>query len=549
MFLQPSIPFIMVKPTRLQGTYPAMTQINNTLNRLRDRNQEQLLCGGLKGIEKESLRLNQDGLIAQTHHPYGLGSALTHPYITTDYSEALIELITPPFADISDTLTYLHRIHQFVYQHLDNEILLASSMPCGINSDESIRIAEYGTSNIGRMKHIYRHGLWHRYGRTMQAIAGIHFNYSVPDALWSALHQIQASPLHLEQFTAAGYFGLIRNFQRIGWLILYLFGASPAICKSFFNSRPELKQQFDEFDSHTLYHPYATSLRMSDIGYKSKNQANLCIDYNSLSGYVSSLCKAISTPYPDYQKIGVVVGQEYRQLNDNILQIENEFYSTIRPKQITESCEKPTVALKHRGVRYIEMRSLDLDVFQALGIDAHKARFVEALLLTCLLTDSPMISEQDHLIHNANQLVVAHEGRKPGLLLNKNQQMIPLSVWANEILETMRPVCAILDSADPDQPYSFALEQQQQLIENPDLTASARQLAFMNQQSQSFASFAHTKSTEHANYFKQNKLDSLNTSQFTEMASQSHDKQHEIEATPQLPFDEFLNRYFSQTCD
>jgi len=525
-----------------------MTHLNNTLARLRDNGHEQRLSGGLKGIEKESLRIDKEGLIAKTDHPYGLGSALTHPYITTDYSEALIELITPPFTDIVDTLGYLHHIHQFVYQHLDGEILLGASMPCGINGDKSIRIAEYGSSNVGRMKHIYRHGLWHRYGRTMQAIAGIHFNYSVPEALWPVLHQLENSPLSLEQFTAAGYFGLIRNFQRIGWLILYLFGASPAICKSFFNSRPELRAQFEEFDAHTLYHPYATSLRMSDIGYKSKNQANLSIDYNSLPGYVTSLCKAITTPYPDYEKIGVVVDGEYRQLNSNILQIENEFYSTIRPKQIAESCEKPTVALRRRGVRYIEMRSLDLDLFHPVGIDENKARFIEALLLSCLLTDSPNISDQDHRINNANQLAVAHAGRKPGLMLDKNHQKIPLQDWAYEILEAMQPVCAILDDNDAEKPYSAALEEQQKLVDNPDLTASARMLAGMGAKSQPFASFALNKSAEYAQYFRANKPDDAQHSQFTEMALASHAKQKDIENKPQLPFDEFLRRYFSQTC-
>jgi len=525
-----------------------MTHFNNTLAKLRDDGHEQLLSGGLKGIEKESLRIDKNGLIAKTDHPYGLGSALTHPYITTDYSEALIELITPPFTDISDTLDYLHNIHRFVYQHLDAEILLAASMPCGINGDESIRIAEYGSSNVGRMKHIYRHGLWHRYGRTMQAIAGIHFNYSVPETLWPVLHQLENSPLSLEQFTAAGYFGLIRNFQRIGWLILYLFGASPAICKSFFNSRPELRAQFEEFDGHTLYHPYATSLRMSDIGYKSKNQANLNIDYNSLPGYVTSLCKAITTPYPDYEKIGVVVDGEYRQLNSNILQIENEFYSTIRPKQIAESCEKPTIALRRRGVRYIEMRSLDLDLFHPVGIDENKARFIEALLLNCLLTDSPNISDQDHQVNNTNQLAVAHAGRKPGLTLDKQHHSIPLQDWAHEILEAMQPVCAILDGGDAGKPYSTALEEQQKLVDNPDLTASARMLAGMSGQSQPFASFALNKSAEHAHYFRLNKPDDAQNLQFTEMALHSHAKQNEIESKPQQPFDEFLNGYFSQTC-
>ena len=198
----------------------------------------------------------------------------------------------------------------------------------------------------------------------MQAIAGIHFNYSAPEALWVALHQQENSPLDLQQFINDGYFGLVRNFQRVGWIILYLFGASPAICKNFFKGREELMAQFDEFDEDTLYHPYATSLRMSDIGYKSKNQANLNIDYNSVDGYVSSLCKAIATPYAEYEQIGTLVNGEYRQLSSNILQIENEFYSIIRPKQIANSCEKPTRALKQRGVRYIEMRSLDLEYIQ-----------------------------------------------------------------------------------------------------------------------------------------------------------------------------------------
>ncbi|WP_432740495.1 glutamate--cysteine ligase [Methylobacter sp. G7] len=527
-----------------------MTNLNNALstrlNQLNASGHRQLLCGGLKGIEKESLRIAKDGFIAQTPHPKALGSALTHPYITTDYSEALIELITPPFADIKDSLDYLHRTHQFVYEYLDNEMLLSVSMPCGINGDQSIPIAEYGSSNIGRMKHVYRHGLWHRYGRTMQSIAGIHFNYSVPEALWPVLHQQENSRLSLERFTANAYFGLIRNFQRMGWLILYLFGASPAICKSFFGSRPALMAQFEQFDNGTLYHPYATSLRMSDIGYKSVNQANLKIDYNSIDGYVSSLSAAINTPYPEYEKIGTLVDGEYRQLNGNILQIENEFYSTIRPKQIIESGEKPTLALKRRGVRYVEMRSLDLDVFNPIGIDEDKARFIEALLLTCLLQESPETLDQEHQVNNANQLAVAHYGRKPGLELELGQQKIPLQEWATEILESMQPVCTVLDQDDADKPYSSALAKQQQLVENPDLTASARMLEQMTQLQQPFARFALNTSAEHAQYFKRNKLDKNNSRQFNEMAAESLVKQQEIESKDQIPFDEFLKQYFLQ---
>ena len=505
----------------------------------------QLLSGGFKGIEKESLRINAHGLISQANHPYALGSTLTHPQITTDYSEALIELITPPFSDIRDTLKTLQNIHQFVYENLDGEQLLCASMPCGIDGDESIRIAEYGTSNIGRMKHVYRHGLWHRYGRTMQAIAGIHFNYSVPDKLWIFLHEKSGKSQSLADFKNAAYFGLIRNFQRIGWLILYLFGASPAICKNFFKSRPALMAQFEEFDNGTLYHPFATSLRMSDIGYKSKNQANLHIDYNSIDGYVESLSAAISTSYPDYEKIGVCVNGEYQQLNANILQIENEFYSIMRPKQIARSGEKPTAALRRGGVEYVEMRALDLNPFHPIGIDEGTARFIEALLLTCLLTNSPEINADELRVNNSNQLIVANQGRKPNVELTRNGETITLQNWAREILDLMQPICEALDSTETNSPYSQSLTLQRELVEKPDLTPSAKMLAAMREKDKPFSCFTVNQSAELAKFFAGQSLDENIRQEFIKLAAQSHEKQRELEAALQIPFEEFLQNYFA----
>ncbi|MEI8235681.1 MAG: glutamate--cysteine ligase [Methylococcaceae bacterium] len=507
-------------------------------------NYPHLLSGGFKGIEKESLRINAQGLISQATHPHALGSALTHSQITTDYSEALIELITSPYADIKNTLDELQKIHQFVYENLGHEQLLCASMPCGIDGDESIRIAEYGTSNIGHMKHVYRHGLWHRYGRTMQAIAGIHFNYSVPQHLWDFLHEKQGGNQSLEAFKNASYFGLIRNFQRIGWLILYLFGASPAICKNFFKSRPSLMAQFEEFDNGTLYHPYATSLRMSDIGYKSKNQANLAIDYNTLDGYVQSLSDAISTPYSEYEKIGVCVDGEYKQLNANILQIENEFYSIMRPKQIAQSCEKPTAALRRAGVEYVEMRALDLNPFQPIGIDEPTARFIEALLLTCLLTDSPEITPEELRINNSNQLKVANHGRKPNVALVRNGKNIPLKTWANDILQQMQSICAALDENEVEQPYSDTLALQCKLVENTQLTPSAKMLATMCEYNIPFACFAVDQSAEHASFFATQPLDNTTRQTFIDNASASHLKQHKLENAMQPDFDQFLQHYF-----
>ncbi len=518
------------------------------LRYLIDNDKQYLLCNGLKGLEKESLRISKQGSIATTPHPSLLGSALTHPSITTDYSEALLEFITSPFTDIKETLNSLHQIHQFVIQNLDDEMLLATSMPCGINGDKSIPIAVYGSSNIGRMKQVYRQGLAHRYGRTMQSIAGIHFNYSVPKPLWSILkQQTNNASQSLNDFISSGYFELIRNFQRQGWLILYLFGASSAICKSFFKSRPQLMSQFNELDAHTLFHPFATSLRMSDIGYKSANQASLKIDYNTLNGYVDTLATAINTPYPDYESIGIKVDGKYQQLSSHILQIENEFYSTVRPKQISLSGEKPTSALKNRGVEYVEIRSLDLDVFNPIGIDENKSRFVEAFLLHCLLKESPLQTSNEQEINNNNQLAVAHAGRRPDLKLNQQGKMIPLRSWARDILQEMRPICEILDENSADKPYSNALKLQQARVNDADLTPSAKILQTMQQRQQPFGCFGLAASKEHHAYFKsQPPLDKAIVQQFREMAKESHKKQQQIEMADVLSFDDFLTHYFAQ---
>ena len=274
------------------------------------------------GLERECLRVDPKGYIADTPHPAGLGAALTHPYITTDFSEALLEFITPPFTDVAQTLEFLELTHRFTYQHLGDELLWSASMPCMVvRGDAGVPIANYGHSNVGRMKHVYRQGLSHRYGRVMQAIAGIHYNYSLPHEFWLALY-----PHHqyheLRDTISDHYFGCVRNFLRYGWLVSYLFGASPVICKSFL---PADVEGFESLDKGTLYLPHATSLRMSDIGYKTHAQDNLNIDYNGIDTYVESLARAIHNHHEPYAKIGVKVDGEYLQLNANILQIENEF--------------------------------------------------------------------------------------------------------------------------------------------------------------------------------------------------------------------------------
>lgn len=504
-----------------------------------------LLKGGLIGLEKESLRVSPEGGIAQTSHPTALGAPLTHPYLTTDYSEALAEFITPPSTDRIQPLAFLRDMHKFVYSHLDDEILWATSMPCVVEQGKKIPLARYGTSNAGQMKTVYRRGLGHRYGRVMQVIAGVHFNYSIPEGLWPVYQTWQGNSQSLQAFISESYFSMLRNLQRLGWLIPYLFGASPAVCKSFLGGRPTNLSSFDEY---TYYYPHATSLRMGDIGYQNSKEQGTGIKacYDSLDAYAESLSRAIETPCPIYQAIGVKVNGRYEQLNANILQIENEYYSTVRPKQLPSGLEKPVLALKRRGVRYLELRSLDVNAFDPMGIAQEQIYFLEAFMLFCLLLESPQINVFEQREIDRNEGAAAHRGRDPNLYLQRNGREISLREWAYEACDAMRPLCAILDRGESLPHYSQSLEQQLARIRNPELTASARMLAEMDEHGESFFEFAQRKSRQHYEYFAQQSLAPEREAFFAELVKSSWEKQHAMEAADHLTFDEFLANYFAQ---
>jgi glutamate--cysteine ligase len=502
-----------------------------------------VLRGGKKGVEKESLRVTPDGTVAASRHPRGLGSALTNENITTDYSEALIELVTPAFEQTWELTQYLCDIHQFVYRHLGDEMLWATSMPCAVEGDASIPIAEYGQSNIGQMKSAYRRGLGVRYGRLMQAISGVHFNYSFPSKLWSVLADTDKLAASGQDFISDRYFALLRNYRRYGWIVLYLFGVSPAVGKSFFTGRAT---GLSEFDADTLFEPYATSLRMSDLGYRNESQAGVSVSVNSLDDYVRDLGRAIGTPYPPYEKIGVKVDGEYRQLNANILQLENEYYSFIRPKRIARSGERPTKALRRGGVEYVEVRALDVSAFDPVGVNQNKLRFLEVFMALCMLKDSAPIDrgEQDRLDYN--HVLVARRGREPGLMLSRDARHCDMIGWAREILDEMRGAAEMLDSGEAQAPYTAALEQQLMKVDDVERTPSARLLAEMNQNGESFFRLAQRMSQVHKEYF----LDlyppnAQRLGEFASAAADSLEAQAQIERADNIDFDTYLARYLA----
>ncbi len=520
--------------------------LDQRLHRLFNANPHAVFNGRLIGLEKEALRVAPDGYISQVPHPTILGSALTHPYITTDYSEALLEFITPPLADPDAALQFLRNVHQFVYRHIGDELLWAASMPCILNGEASIPIADYGGSNLGLMKHVYRRGLAWRYGKIMQVIAGIHFNFSLPDSFWMAFQEQEGDRRSLQDFRSESYFGLIRNLQRFGWLILYLFGSSPAVCKSFLDGKATT---LPEFDAHTCYGPYATSLRMSNVGYtnrtEKKSGVNVC--YNSLPEYIASLTQAVHTPWPPYEQIGVQVEGEYRQLNTNVLQIENEYYTSMRPKQPPHGNENPTLALKRRGVHYVELRSVDINPLEPLGATAAQLRFLEALLLFCLLNESPPLDAEERRMIDDNQMAVALAGRDPTLILQRRRDpALLLQRWAEELLNELPPICDLLDRGESGQPYAAALAEQRDVLADPSGTPSARILAEMHASGENFFCYARRLSERHRDTFQSLALTGEQLEFFTVAAEQSLHAQAELEATDQIPFQEFLRRYSAQ---
>ena len=522
------------------------THLQQQLHDLNNPESREFLTRIKRGIEKESLRMNQDGKLAQTPHPAGLGSALTHSSITTDYSEALMEFITPPNTSIEQSLENLANVHSYVYQNLGQEILWSASMPCIMSGDAGIPVAEYGTSNVAQMKTVYRLGLGHRYGRLMQAIAGIHYNFSMPQQYWQQAWDAAGQPGNITDYITERYLGLIRNFHRYSWLLIYLYGASPAVCASFLRGREDHNlQKFDD-KSRSLYLPYGTALRMGDLGYNSDAQEELNVCYNSLDNYVETLSEAIRKPHPDYASISSGQNGDYQQLNDSLLQIENEFYSPIRPKRVARSGETPLGALRRGGIEYIEVRCVDVSPFSPVGLDAQQIRFMDVFLLFCLLQESPPCDDEQQSMQDENLAAVVNRGREPGLMLNNGNGEVPLSDWANNLLDSMGEIGQLMDAAFDSSDYSDAISEQLARVADPELTASARVLREMREKDLPFFRLAMEYSVQWAEYFRTRELPSEVQAGFDQESRVSLQAQAGIEQSDSQTFDEYLRNFYSQ---
>ncbi|EKY3223477.1 glutamate--cysteine ligase [Cronobacter dublinensis] len=498
------------------------------------------LKGIRRGLERETLRVTPQGELATTGHPESLGAALTHKWITTDFAEALLEFITPVDGDIDHMLTVMRDIHRHTARALGDERMWPLSMPCYIKEGQDIELAQYGTSNIGRFKTLYRSGLKNRYGALMQTISGVHYNFSLPLAFWQAKCQVEDADSGKEAISA-GYFRLIRNYYRFGWVIPYLFGASPAICSSFLQGKPT-QLPFEKTDCGMYYLPYATSLRLSDLGYTNKSQSNLGITFNDLHSYVAGLKRAIKTPSEEYAKLGLKKDGEYLQINTNILQIENELYAPIRPKRVTRDGESPSDALLRGGIEYIEVRSLDINPFSPIGVDENQVRFLDLFMVWCALADAPEMSSDELLCTRTNWNRVILEGRKPGLTLGIGCEtaQFPLAKVGKDLFSDLRRVAQTLDGIHGGQEYQQVCDRLVACFDDPELTYSARILRSMIENG--IGGTGRELADRYRTMLRDEPLQALREEDFRQEQAASLARQREIEAADTEPFDEWLTK-------
>ncbi|QCI22258.1 glutamate--cysteine ligase [Buchnera aphidicola] len=430
-----------------------------------------ILKGIFRGIERETLRIKKNGKFSESLHPKSIGSPLTHKWITTDFAENLLEFVTPTSNNINYLISFLKDLHSFVALKIQNERIWPFSMPYCYDNDTNIKIAQYGISNLGRKKNIYRIGLKNRYGNLINTISGVHYNFSLPLNFW-----MHSKEQNQKDVVSSGYLNLIRNYYRFGWIIPYLFGSSPAI-PSHFLQNTKKKYQFKKNKENIFYLPWSTSLRISDIGYTSTKIIDLNIMFNDLNSYLKSLKKALTTPYKKFVDIGLKdKNGNFQQLNTNILQLENELYTQIRPKRTTRNGETLIEALNSRGIEYVEIRSLDINPFSPIGINKNQILLLDLFLIWCALIDAPKMNKSDFLFTTKNWEKIIFEGRKPNqkIYINQKNEKKTLVEIGETIFKDLNKIAYILDNSENNFLYQKACKKIISFFKNPELTYSAQ---------------------------------------------------------------------------
>ena len=485
----------------------------------------------LRGIERESLRVTQEGKISQNSHPKNLGSPLTSKDITTDFAEALVELITPTFESAEELFEHLSLLHKFLYREMGKEILWNFSMPCAFQSEQEIKVAEYGETNSGMLKHIYRKGLRLRYGSIMQCVSGIHYNFSLSKESWYLL-----SDNPDQEFINNQYLGTIRNIKRNFWFLLERLGASPIADESYLLNRNHSLAKHGDSD---LFLPNATSLRMSDVGYQSSIQNALKIHYNNLDEFLDAVIKGIKTPVKDFEDIGLLDKQGApQQISTGILQIENELYDTVRPKRSGPSGSRPATLLKNEGIEYLELRGVDINPFIPEGIDENKIKLLDIFIMHSLISKSPQVSDKEIKEIRANQKTMVENGRSKDIKLEQNGVSIPLSELKKTFHDELIQVATAMDEYCPG--YSNALSAEMSV----NLLPSEKIMNEMESQNLSFQDYGLIQSKKIA--VEQNSFTDDNFLKFIHNAEKSLKDLKNLNENMGMDINKYVELYNSQ---
>lgn len=367
---------------------------------------------GAYGIEREMLRVDKAGVLAYTPHPKGLGNKFKNPYITTDFSESQIELITPAFKESRETYKFVNELYDITALEIGDELLWPQSMPCEIPEGKGIPIAEFGDEKEAVAAKEYRENLLNKYGGKKQLISGIHYNFSFSEELLKGLFAEECNEYTFKEFKNKTYLKVTRNFLRYRWFLIYLLGSTSTLHKSFIENN-DCTKCYKEVARDSYIHESGISYRNGECGYR--NLVDIFPDYYSVEGYVDSLKEFIK---------------------EDLIESHKELYSPIRLKAVDPKTFLHS--LEEEGIKYLEYRVIDVNPFEKGGIALDDLKFLEVFNLYLLIKEEQKFEtwQQESL---ENQNLIAKYGKK-SVVLKRNGEEISKQQWGLEILYEMEGI-------------------------------------------------------------------------------------------------------------
>ena len=375
---------------------------------------DEILRGNF-GVEREGLRVGVKGELSRNKHPKVFGNKIMNPYITTDFSESQLELITPVFNTSKEVYDFLNALYDIVALEIGDEYIWPESMPCIIPDDREIPIATFCKCKQGEEARAYREELLRKYGGKIQLISGIHYNFSLDDDVLNKLYENSSKKEDFKTFKDNLYLKIVRNYLRYRWLLIYLLGSTGVVHSSY---KGECLKKLDNISQGAYSCEGIVSYRNSDCGYG--NRVTLFADYTSTREYVNSL---------------------KRFINDGLIQSPKEFYSSVRPKG--KNPNKILESLLDEGIQYLEYRSIDINPFSKGGISLEDLEFLELFNLYLLFKEES--NYKDWQIDGLeNQKNIARNGGLDIELIRDGEKISKVE-WGLEILNEIRDINHILN--------------------------------------------------------------------------------------------------------